>query len=289
MDVREDGVTVVPGVLDARLLARLRRHSAALLDALPAEERARTRSTGSLIHIAADPVFAELIAWAPALASLERLGLGGARFSSGYVISKPPGGPPLFWHQDWWGWSDPLSYGEEPLQVFLMYYLTDTTPENGCLRLVPGSHRRYHPLHDLLPSAHGEALARASDPEHPAFRPVEGEVALPVRAGDLVIGDARLLHGAYANRSDAERTLITLWYHPHFREQPEAMQARVGAIVRREGVDTDPTAEAGRPFCAGWPAGARALVEPLLATYDGKAEPMPWARNPGPPLVPAAA
>ena len=29
-----------------------------------------------------------------------------------------------------------------------MYYLVDTTPENGCLRVLAGSHLKRHPVHD---------------------------------------------------------------------------------------------------------------------------------------------
>jgi ectoine hydroxylase-related dioxygenase (phytanoyl-CoA dioxygenase family) len=212
--------TIVPQVLDAAMLERTRTHSQRVLAAVSPEHRAQQRATGSLIHIAADPFFAELIASRPALSALERLGLGHAAFSSGYVISKPPRSPALFWHQDWWGWGDPVSYTDRPMQVFLMYYLTDTRPGNGCLRVLPGSHRRRHPMHDLLPSAHAEDLARVTRPESPIYQSAEGEVPVAVQAGDLVVGDARLLHGAFPNDSDEERTLITLWFHPHFADQP---------------------------------------------------------------------
>jgi ectoine hydroxylase-related dioxygenase (phytanoyl-CoA dioxygenase family) len=280
MDLREHGVTVVPGVLDRAMLERVRARVATLLANLPAEHRAARRATGSLVHIAADPFFAELIAWPAALAALERLGLPDARFSSGYLISKPPGGPPLFWHQDWWGWDDPLSYQPEPLQVFLMYYLADTDPASGCLRVVPGSHRRRHALHDILPDAHEGELSRAGDLAHPAFRTAPGEVEVPVAAGDLVIGDARLLHAAHANNGAAERPLITLWYHPRFAGQPPAIRARVARVLRREGVDTDPGGAVAAPFPDSWPAEARARIAPLLATDGGTAEPQPWNRVP---------
>jgi ectoine hydroxylase-related dioxygenase (phytanoyl-CoA dioxygenase family) len=282
--VLADGYCVVRNVLDAPMLVRTRAHSRAVLDAVSPEHRAKQVATGSLIHIAADPFFAGLIAWQPALAALERLGLGDATFSSGYVISKPPHSPALFWHQDWWGWSDPISYTDRPLQVFLMYYLTDTRPENGCLRVVPGSHRRRHAMHDLLPSAHAEDLARVANPASPVYQSVADDVPVTVRAGDVVIGDARLLHGAYPNQSDEERTLITLWYHPHFRDQPEAMQARVAKITRREGVDTDAGGEAA-PFPECWPAEQAAMVRPLVATYHGSVEPLPWSRVPGAALA----
>jgi len=281
MSLRRDGYCVVRDVLDRGMLARLRTRTAALLAALPAEHRRRQRATGSLVHIAADPGFAALIAWPKALAALAAQGLGGARFSSGYIISKPAGGPPLFWHQDWWGWDHPSSYGGAIHQVFLMYYLADTSPENGCLRVVPGSHRRRHALHALLPGAHAERLAGAADLADPAFAAVGDERAVPVAAGDLVIGDARLLHGAHANRSTAERPLITLWYHPHFARQPAAIRARVARILHREGVDTDP-ADDSTPFPGGWPAAARARIAPLLAEYGGRAAPLAWNRNPDP-------
>ncbi len=280
----DDGYCVVPGVLDAAMLERARAHSRAVLDAAPPEHRAKQRATGSLLHIAADPFFAELIAWQPAQDALARLGLGEAAFSSGYVISKPPRSPALFWHQDWWGWTDPDSYAAQPLQIFLMYYLTDTTPANGCLRVLPGSHRRRHPVHALLPAAHAEDLAQVKDPANPVYHAVPGEVAVPVRAGDLLIGDARLLHGAYPNASDAERTLITLWFHPQFQRQPDAIRARVAKVTRREGVDTDSGGESA-PFPECWPPAQADLVRPLLARYAGTAEPLPWNRVPGAALV----
>ena len=284
MTLLDDGYTVVREVLDAAMLERLRQHSRAVLDAAPPEHRAQQRATGSLIHIAADPFFAELIAWQPALAALQRLGFGEAAFSSGYVISKPPHSPALFWHQDWWGWSDPVSYTAQPMQLFLMYYLTDTRVANGCLRVLPGSHRRRHPTHDLLPSAHADDLARVAQPDSPVYQSAAGEVAVPVTAGDVVIGDARLLHGAYPNQSAEERTLITLWFHPHFQAQPEAIRARVARVTKREGVDTD-AGGAAEPFPECWPASATARVRSLLAHYEGQAEPLGWNRNPGPALA----
>ncbi|MEQ8966634.1 MAG: phytanoyl-CoA dioxygenase family protein [Azospirillaceae bacterium] len=274
-----DGFCVVPGVLDTAMLDRARRLSRGRLDAADGAHRSAQRSTGSMIHMAEEPGFAELIAWHPALDAFERLGLGGARYSSGYVISKPPGGPPLFWHQDWWGWDHPASYDDRMLQVFAMYYLTDTTRENGCLRAIPGSHRRRHPMHDRLARAHGEDMAKMTDPDDPAFGALEGEVDVPVAAGDLVIGDARLLHGAHANRSGAERTLLTLWYHPGFADQPAAIKARVARIMHREeAIDTDPDAPARFPDV--WPDTARATVAPVLATHDGPEAPHPWNRIP---------
>ena len=273
-----DGYCVLPGILDPSMLRRLRERCRRILSDVSEDHRSLQRAPGSLIHVAEDPSFAELIAWPKTHAALAGLGLEGARFSSGYVISKPGHSPPLFWHQDWWGWDHPLSYTDTILQVFVFHYLTDTEIENGCLRVVPGSHRKRHQIHDILPHAHAQDLSRASDLQHPAFGAVEDEVAVPVRAGDIVIGDARLLHGAYANRSDRERTCVTLWFHPRFGEQPEEIQARVARIAEREDVDTDP-AEGRGAFSEIWPPAALETIAPYLAHYGGLAAPIGWNRS----------
>jgi hypothetical protein len=94
-----DGYCRVRGVLDGALLTQARALSAAALErtATP-EHRAQWRSEGSLVPLSDHPGFSTLIA-APAIAGmLEDLGLADSRYSSGYVISKPPGGPALFWH-----------------------------------------------------------------------------------------------------------------------------------------------------------------------------------------------
>jgi len=128
------------------------------------------------------------------------------------VLSKPPYGPPLYWHQDMMNWNHPEAAAPWPTRVFLSYYMTDTTRENGCLRAIPGTHRKRIPLHDLLPAAHGPDIQAITDLSHPAFMDHPDAVDLPVSAGDLVINDARLLHAAHANRTGQRRTLVLQWH-----------------------------------------------------------------------------
>ncbi len=263
-----DGFCTVDGVLDRAMLERVTEVCDRLLDAQPAEHFDAQRSTGSMINVFDDPFFAELVAWPGALEAVANLGFPDPKWNSGYVISKPPHSPPLFWHQDWTGWSDPSSYQAQPQQLFLMYYLIDTEPGNGCLRLIPGSHRKRHRLHDDVPDAHTDEIKRMMDPDHPAYQPVADSVDVPVRAGDLVIGDSRLLHGSYGNRSDRRRTVITLWYYPAFEELSGPLRAHL--------------AEGRIP--ESWPESARALVAPLWPRYAGAAEPLEGNRKPGPGL-----
>ena len=263
-----DGYCVVENVLKEKMLTRLRTVTDELLDAQTEDERAAHRSSGSMISVYMDPLFAELVAYRRALQALEALGFLRPKWSSGYVISKPAQSPPLFWHQDWWGWDDPCSYTALPQQLFLMYYLVDTTPYNGCLRVIGGSHLNRHPLHDILPNAHGEALQRVEDPDHPAYQRVSGEIDIPVKSGDLVIGDSRLLHASHGNQSDERRTVITLWYHPFFALLPVSMQAHIGRLRQN----------------FAWSDAEWEQIAELTPVCNGDVEPLKWNRNPGPAL-----
>ncbi|MEM7444304.1 MAG: phytanoyl-CoA dioxygenase family protein [Pseudomonadota bacterium] len=276
--LEDQGYCVIEQVIDAAAMEDARAISARALAEVSADHRARNRSQGSLINMVDYPDYARIIGDPGIRRVLSDLGFADPRFSSGYLISKPPGGPPLFWHQDWWGWDDEISYGPTIAQAFFMIYLTDTTVENGCLRAIPGSHRQPHPLHEAL-EAHGEELSRVENPDDPLFGAMQDEVPVPVRAGDLVVGDARLLHAAHANTSTEERSLLTLWYHPDFANLPAGMRARIRQTYDREGVDTDPTAgHATTPD--DWPSEFRSPVEDLLVPGGQDAPPHSWNRVP---------
>ena len=272
-DMREqllrDGYCVLEQILSPEMLERVRVASDDLIAAQPAEHFDRYKSTGSMISVYDDPFFAELVAYQPALDALDSLGFPDSRWTSGFVISKPGHSPPLFWHQDWWAWNDPVSYTDLPLQLFLMYYLVDTSIENGCLRVIAGSHRKRNRIHDTVHTTHKEELSRATDPSNPAYQPMPEDKAVPVRAGDLVIGDARLLHGSFPNHTEERRTVITLWYHPNFDISPPSIQSSMSR---------------DQTHVSSWPPQARKLVQKLVPTYEGDAEPLEWKRVSGPEL-----
>ena len=267
----EDGFCILPDIIDSDMLDLLRQVTDALLSRTEASHFAENRAQGSIISVFEEPFFTKLVPYAPILDAWTRLGFADIRWGSGFVISKPGQGPPLFWHQDGRFWAHPVSYTPRLVQCFVMIYLVDTTPHNGCLRLIPGSHVKRHQLHDLLPDAHETELSRVNDPQHPAFQRAAGEVDAPVRAGDIVIGSARLLHAAHGNQSDQRRTNITLWYYPDFADQPEAIQA---FLASEEKAWPQSWREAGSP-----------ALEKLRATYAGDAAPLVPDRAPGPALT----
>ena len=250
----EHGYCLIPDVAPREMIERLRTVADSAADGASDEEKRTHRYQGSLIQVMEHPEMAELIALPGAVSALHQLGYPQPRFVSGYIISKAPEkAPPLFWHQDGFLWNHPLSYTSVPMQIFLMYYLVDTSRESGCLRVIPGSHRKRHRLHGL-PEAHSEEIRTAGD-DHPALRIDADEVDVPVGAGDLVIGDARLLHAAHANRSSQRRTCITLWYCPLYDQLPEEIQAHYGAPKTRPD---------------NWSEEAWNLIEPLFANYTGQ-------------------
>ncbi|HEY8356542.1 MAG TPA: phytanoyl-CoA dioxygenase family protein [Ramlibacter sp.] len=259
--LRDDGYCVVRGALDAQALATLRDACAGVLETVTPDHRARFRAQGCVADIAQHPVFADAIAHPVLQRILDDLGLGGQVFCSGSVLSKPAGGPPLFWHQDWWGWDDPVSRGPRPPQVNMMVYLGPTSVRNGCLRVIPGSHRRRHALHDRPITDH-LALSAVQDPDHPLYRSWDGERAVAVEAGDVVVKDARLLHSAYGNASDAPRTLLSLNYNPRYAQLPSPVQESIRRIFFGEAVQGSYASP--RIGLLAWPEAQRRKVDHLV-------------------------
>lgn len=265
-----DGFVVVPDVLEDNLRERLKIVTDAVVARQDAEHAKRHLSTGSMVPTTSDPAYAELITLPAALAALASLGYPEPHFSDGWVISKPGGGRRLFWHYDWFTWQDDASLRREPLQVSLMYYLDSTRRENGCLRVIPGSHAAHNPLHDEL-SAQRRELDAGNDRHRAEFSDRPDEVDVPVRAGDLLIADARLLHAGHPNDTDERRRLITLWYQPDLASLPERMQAQMAAKAQ--------------PVPADWPPAARDAAWRVRTRYGGSAEPYeraPYRRPPDP-------
>lgn len=250
------GFTRFPAVLDPAEVQRLREVTDRML---AAADLSQHKAQGSMLWTSADPAFADLIAHPRALAAFASLGFNDPSFTDGYVISKAAHGQRLFWHYDWFAWDDDSDYAVPAPQLFCMYYLTDTRRENGCLRVIPGSHLNENPLHRLLAEPHSTGLSQGQGGAEFSDRP--DEVDVPVQAGDLLIGDARLLHAAHDNLTEERRTLITLWYQPQLERLPESVQAEM--------------ARKSQPVPEDWPANARAKLLTLMASqrYRGHATP----------------
>lgn len=121
-------------------------------------------------------------------------------------LKRPREGSGFRWHQDSPYWSHACGHCDRLPNV--MITLDDADRENGCFRLVPGSHRD-----GFLPGLDdGSALGPLfTDPS--AFdASAQWHAELP--AGSLVVFSAHTVHGSEPNRSDRARRAIVLTYQP---------------------------------------------------------------------------
>ena len=262
-----DGFYVFQNVIEPALVDQLNAFCDGVLAQQDPEHFKENVTTGSMVMINwemayQNAVMAKFIAHPKVIGAMNELGFPDPKFGHGRIITKPPHSPQLFWHEDGRFWDDPVSYSTQPIQVFLMFYLVDTTPQNGCLRVIPGSHLKRHPLHDMISPRHTEETKTYANRDNPAFLHVNEEIDVPLKAGDLVMGYGSLLHASHANQSDERRTVLTMWYYPDYVDLPDRTQATV-AMVEKNNRDAIPTTEE-----------TRALLDPLKIEYNGNAEPI---------------
>lgn len=224
----ERGYTSIPGVMSESLVNELRTWSDAIFERVAVRHEVRYQGSVIFVHTErrwarsdcepsesnfADPLAEKIIDLPDQLTACRQIGLENLKSDDVVIIlSKPGHGPPLYWHQDFMKWQSPEAATPWPTRVFLSYYLTDTSRENGCLRVIPGSHRKRHVLHDILPDAHGAEIQAIDNSSHPAFADYPDAVDVPLEGGDLVIADARIMHAAWPNQTDQRRTLLLAWH-----------------------------------------------------------------------------
>ena len=208
-----DGYCVIPDILSPEFLLELGQESDRLNDTMEHHPDTKYQGTHLGIRYEDNAIMQRLAEGQPARQALEQMGFGDFKHGGGLIVlTKEPYAPALYWHQDWMRWNDPLSCTPWPQTIFLSYYLEETRIENGCLKVIPGSHLKRMPLHDQLVTAH-EQGARFIQEDHPImFRDDPNQVDVESEPGDLVLGDARVLHAAYKNQTDQRRNLLLLWH-----------------------------------------------------------------------------
>ena len=144
----------------------------------------------------------------------------------------------VLWHQD------SNYFGEQTagqLIISVWIPLVPADAENGCMQIIPGSHRNgYHPAE--------------IDPSHKALRPLKdptrfGEpVTLPMQVGDVLFFSNLTYHRSLENTSDHTRWSIDLRYHEAGMQYPRKQDFLPGFVVRSR---KDPSIEEGwAEWCA---------------------------------------
>lgn len=113
------------------------------------------------------------------------------------VFKMPEGEKEFPWHQD-----DGYAPVTPSPYLTLWLALTDATPENGCISVLPGSHRQGLVPH--TPSPIGLVC-------YPADAPDQG-VRVPIRSGSLAVFPSLTMHKSGPNLSQGPRKAYVLQY-----------------------------------------------------------------------------
>jgi phytanoyl-CoA hydroxylase len=197
----EDGYVILPDVLDRELIRHAGEHV----------EWLRRKNPGlrpeQLHHMLMweDPFWVRLVADDRLLDCVEPItGPNIALFASHYICKPGGDGLPVLWHQDGSYW--PL----EPMEVATAWLaVDDSSVENGCMRVIPGSHRGpalQHQKHDRQAVLHTEIESSQVDES----RAVDVEIP----SGGISLHHPWLVHGSNPNHSAKRRCGLTIRYIP---------------------------------------------------------------------------
>ena len=126
-------------------------------------------------------------------------------FASHYISKPPYSGKQVLWHQDGSLWN------LEPVHVVTLWLAVDhSTPDNGCVRLIPGSHK--HEFSDVLLN---DRVDNVLGVEIPAADVDESRaVDMVLAPGDVEVHHPNIIHGSNANASPNRRCGLTIRYIP---------------------------------------------------------------------------
>ena len=139
-------------------------------------------------------------------------------WNGSFIIKEPDDGVFINWHQDltYWG----IGPADDIVSIWLA--LSSVTPENGCVRAIPGSHRD-----GILPHVDTfdlRSLARRG--QHIAGKFDEDRAAdIVLRPGEMSLHHGHTIHASSPNRSDGRRIGFNLQF--------------IAPGVRQTGIDDD--------------------------------------------------
>jgi phytanoyl-CoA hydroxylase len=198
---KEQGYLVVPHVLDNALIQAAGDHVEWLQQKHPDLRPERLGHT----LLPDDPFWLRLVSDARLLDVAEQfIGPDIALFASHYICKPGTDGLPVLWHQDGAYW--PL----EPMEVVTLWLaVDDSTVENGCMRVLPGSHRE---TLKTMVRTEGADNVLGSHIDAPVDERLAVDVEVP--RGGVSVHHPNLVHGSNPNRSGQRRCGLTIRYIP---------------------------------------------------------------------------
>lgn len=197
-----EGYVIVRDAVDADLVQEARSHIEWLLRQNPDTQPEKLDKE----LMTDDPFWVRLVADERLLDIAEQfIGPDIALFASHYIAKPPFKGQAVLWHQDGSYW--PL----EPMEVITFWLaVDDSTPENGCLRVIPGTHTL--DLQEMKARTDVESVLESSIDD--AFVDEARAVDLVLQPGDISIHHPNIIHGSNANTSPNWRRGLTIRYIP---------------------------------------------------------------------------
>jgi ectoine hydroxylase-related dioxygenase (phytanoyl-CoA dioxygenase family) len=197
-----DGYVMVQDVIDRDLVEEGRRHIEWLMERHP-DMRPEQLHNWLMTD---DPFWVRLVS-DPRLLDVAQQFVGPniALFASHYIAKRPFDGQAVLWHQDGSYW--PL----EPMDVVTLWLaLDDSTPENGCMRVIPGTQgmqlqemKSRTDVDNVLSSGMDDSQVDESK-----------AVDIILKPGGVSIHHPNVIHGSNANTSPKWRRGLTIRYIP---------------------------------------------------------------------------
>ncbi len=153
----------------------------------------------------------------PTLAGIARdiCGLSARLYWEQSVYKQPHSVEPVLWHQDnGYAFVEPQSY------LTCWIAVTDATPENGCIAVMPGVHRA------------GTLAHATTDIGQECWGDWDAATIVPAAAGDIVVFSSLTPHATFVNGTDGVRKAFIVQYAPVGAEVCEGDPA-VGSPRRR--------------------------------------------------------
>ena len=143
---------------------------------------------------------------------------------SSQFFAKPAGDPSyVSWHQDgtYWGLSSP-----DVITAWLAF--TPSTPESGCMRVIPGTHREIVRHEDRFATenmlSRGQEIAVRVD--------LEQAVDLVLKPGEMSLHHVLIFHGSEPNRASWPRVGYAIRYIPTHVHQLGGQGRESATLVR---------------------------------------------------------
>ncbi|MEE3233074.1 MAG: phytanoyl-CoA dioxygenase family protein [Candidatus Latescibacterota bacterium] len=219
---KQNGYHRIPNILPNELIERLTETTDKYVSTMEEPiiwENSESRSPQDIRRLSKilsrDPVYLEAATHPLILNALE--GIIGPNIElltnkHNHLMVRPPNSYAVPWHA-----------GEEtydPVLFTALIYLEESTVENGCIRIVPGSHQR--------PVSNMKFVTNDDFYSHPLYHRA---LPVPMPSGGVLLFDDRLYHGADVNNSQTSRRSMTLAYRAHdahnvIKDDPEKILVR---------------------------------------------------------------